>query len=85
MISPKWSKLAKSVVGNKEGKHCHWCKHMKSEDGEVTCENPKSKFSDGERIRTWDGEGCANECGVFELSPWYESDKNYDKYFKEPT
>lgn len=82
MISNKWSKVAQSWLGDKNGKHCHWCKFMKSEEGEVTCENPKSKFNDGERIRTWDGLACAKECGVFELDKHYTTDKTFNEYFK---
>jgi len=85
MIDSKWTKLAKGFVGNKEGKHCHWCKHMdnKKFEGEVYCSNKNSKFSDNQRIRTWDGEGCAEECGHFQLDAWYEDGKNFDAMFKE--
>ena len=82
-ISPKWIPVAKGWLGNEEGKHCHWCKFKDTEEGEVTCSNPKSKFCDGNRIRTWDGLGCAEECGFFELDEWYTKDENYDEYFKE--
>lgn len=81
-ISPKWRKLAKNVLGVAIGRHCHWCKYMVSNDGEVTCGNPKSPFAaDGDRIRTWDGVECAKQCRVFELNEWYKSDENYDKTF----
>jgi hypothetical protein len=82
-ISPKWTKLSVSVLGNKNGIHCHWCKYKKSKDGEVHCTNKKSMFSDKDRIRTWDGDYCAKKCGLFELDKWYSDDKNYDEYFKE--
>ena len=81
-ISPKWSKLALSVLGDKNGRHCHWCKFMESDDGEVHCINKDSPFCDGNRIRTWDGLECASKCGVFELDDWYTKDKNYEEYFK---
>lgn len=84
IISPKWSKLSKRVFGNSEGKHCHWCKYIKSEDGESRCTNKLSKFCDGDRIRTWDGEGCAKECGQFKINKWYTDDKNFDAYFNSP-
>jgi len=82
-ISEKWSKVAMSWLGNKNGMHCHWCKHKQSFDGEVRCDNKKSKFCDGSRIRSWDGLACAEECGFFELEKWYTDDKNFDKYFKK--
>jgi len=81
-ISKKWKPVAIAWVGNKYGKHCHWCSFMDSDDGEVTCSNPNSKFCDGDRIRTWDGLECAKECGVFELNEWYTKDENYDGIFK---
>ena len=84
-ISPLWSKLAKSVLGNKYGIHCHWCKSMSSDEGEITCKNPKSKFNDGDRIRIGDGEGCAKECGLFELDEDYKSDEMYNKTFRRIT
>ena len=80
-ISPKWSKFANSLFGNKSGRHCHWCRFMKSNGGSVICVNKNSKFSDGDRIRTWDGGGCAKECYFFELDKWYTKDKNYDETF----
>jgi len=80
-ISPKWKPVAKGWLGNSNGKHCHWCTHMISEDGEVVCTNIKSKFCDGDRIRTWDGLGCAKECGFFKLNEWYTKDENYDAVF----
>jgi hypothetical protein len=82
-ISPKWKPVAKGWLGNSNGKHCHWCSFAEFGDGEVTCGNPKSKFHDGDRIRTWDGLQCAKECGLFELDKWYTEDKNFDDYFKE--
>lgn len=81
-ISPKWSNFAERLLGDKDGKHCHWCKYMKSEDGEVTCTNPKSEFCDGDRIRTWDGLYCAEKCGSFELNEWYTKDENFDTFFR---
>jgi len=81
-ISTKWSRLALSVLGDKDGRHCHWCKYMQSEEGEVTCTNKNSPFCDGDRIRTWDGLGCASVCKVFELDDWYTNDNNYDEYFR---
>lgn len=80
-ISKQWEAIAESWLGEKSGRHCHWCRHMKSEDGEVTCTNKASKFCDGDRIRTWDGLGCAKECGLFELDDWYKSDENVAKTF----
>lgn len=82
-ISKEWSIVANAWLGNKYGKHCHWCKYMLSEEGEVTCNNPDSKFFDGERIRSWDGLYCAEECGLFELNSWYKDDKNFYEYFKD--
>jgi hypothetical protein len=82
-ISPKWIPVAIGWLGNKDGKHCHWCKFMKSDDGEVTCKNPDSQFCDGDRIRTWDGLWCAERCGLFELDEWYTKNENYDSFFKE--
>jgi len=81
MISPKWSKLAESILGNKEGKYCHWCKFINCHDGIAECSNPKSKFCDDDRIRTWDGLECASECGLFKLDDWYIDDKNYEATF----
>jgi hypothetical protein len=81
-ISKKWKPVAWAWLGNKQGKHCHWCEFMDSEDGEVTCGNPESKFCDGNRIRTWDGLQCAKECGHFILNEWYTKDENYDSTFK---
>lgn len=81
-ISPKWSKCARTMVGNSQGIHCHWCKYMRSQDGYVTCTNKKSRYCDGDRIRTWDGNFCAKRCGHFKLNSWYTKDKNYDITFK---
>ena len=80
-ISPKWSRLAESVLGDKTGRHCHWCKFIKTGEGEACCSNKNSPYCDGDRIRTWDGLECASKCSVFELDVWYTGDKNYDKYF----
>jgi hypothetical protein len=80
-ISPKWIPFAKGWLGNKDGKHCHWCKFAEFDEGEVTCGNPKSKFCDGDRIRSWDGLGCAEECGLFEISDWYTKDENFETTF----
>lgn len=82
-ISPKWKPVARMWLGNKDGQHCHWCKHAIFDEGTVECGNAASKFCDGDRIRSWDGLECAKECGVFELADWYKDDKNYDKYFKD--
>lgn len=82
-ISLKWKRVAYFWTGNKKGKHCHWCKFAKIEDCEVYCGNKKSKFCDGKRIRTWDGESCAKKCGYFEIAKWYTSDRNFNKTFKE--
>jgi hypothetical protein len=82
-ISPGWANLAESWIGNPQGRHCHWCSHVKHEDGASYCENPKSKFCDGDRIRSWDGETCASECDQFALDPWYQDDANIEKYFGE--
>ena len=82
-ISKKWSQIATNWLGNSEGKHCHWCRFKLSEEGEVTCDNLKSKFCDGGRIRSWDGLDCAKECGYFEIDEWYTKDKNYYKTFKK--
>ena len=81
-ISKRWEKVALSFLGEKTGKHCHWCKYMVSEDGDVTCGNKASQFCDGDRIRSWDGLECARKCGVFGLNEWYKSDENYRKTFK---
>ncbi len=82
-ISPKWSKLSQHVLGNPSGIHCHWCVFHKSTiDGEVYCANKSSKYCDGGRIRTWDGEECAKKCSLFKLDNWYTDDKNYEEYFK---
>ena len=78
-IGKKWGRFAKSWLGNVEGRHCHWCKFMKSEDGEVTCEHPDSVYNDGDRIRSWDGEECAEKCGHFELNEYYTDDNNLGK------
>ena len=85
MISSKWSRLAESVLGDKEGKHCHWCKFIDTDtyEGEAHCQNEHSQYCDGDRIRTWDGLECADKCGFFELDEWYTDDKNYDEYFKD--
>lgn len=82
-ISSRWAEVARGCLGNSEGIHCHWCVHAKFDEGEVTCGNEKSKFCDDDRIRTWDGEYCAKECGLFELSEWYKDDKNFESYFNE--
>ena len=80
-ISKKWSRLSKCWLGNAEGIHCHWCKSMKSLDGEVHCINKKSKYCDGERIRCLEGESIAKYCRLFKLNNWYKDDKNYENYF----
>lgn len=77
-ISEKWKNLAIAFVGNEQGKHCHWCKHIVTDDGSAECGNKASKFCDDDRIRSWDGEHCASECGLFELDDWYKSDANFD-------
>ena len=81
-ISPKWSKLALHVLGDKDGRHCHWCKFIDFEEGEAHCINGDSPFCDGDRIRTWDGLECASKCKAFQLDDWYTDDKNYEEYFK---
>jgi hypothetical protein len=81
-ISPKWSKLAENMLGDKNGRHCHWCKFINTHDGIAECSNPQSEFCDGDRIRTWDGLGCAAECKLFELDDWYTDDKNYEEMLK---
>lgn len=83
MISAKWKHIAASWLGTSSGRHCHWCKYMLSEEGEVRCGNQNSQFCDGDRIRSWDGATCAAECSVFELDEWYTCDENFDKTFKE--
>ncbi len=83
IISVKWTKLAKSVLGDETGRHCHWCKYIDCDDGEAHCLNENSQFCDGDRIRTWDGLHCASRCKAFELDDWYTEDKNYEEYFKE--
>lgn len=77
MISPKWSKLAENVLGDKDGRHCHWCKFLQSDGDTVHCSNKDSPYCDGDRIRTWDGLECASKCSVFELDDWYTLDRNY--------
>ena len=79
-ISKKWSEVAQSWLGIKSGRHCHWCKNAKSEDGELWCGKGKYK---SERIRTWDGEYCAKSCKLFELSPFYKTDVTFNKMFKD--
>jgi len=78
-ITEKWSKLANAVLGDVLGRHCHWCKFIDSDGDTARCSNKESLFSDGDRIRTWDGLGCASECKQFELDEWYQDDKNYGK------
>ncbi len=80
-ISDKWSKLALSVLGDKGGKHCHWCKFIDCDDGEAHCLYKESQFCDDDRIRTWDGLDCASKCTLFELDGWYTDDINYDTVF----
>jgi len=80
-ISVKWSRLALSVLGDKDGRHCHWCKFIDSDGDTVCCSNKDSPFCDDDRIRTWDGLECASKCKVFELNKWYTDDKNYEEYF----
>jgi hypothetical protein len=80
-ISPEWSRIAENFIGKADGRHCHWCRHIEHDDGASYCNNPDSKLSDGERIRSWDGAQCAAECPVFSLDPWYEDDANVEKYF----
>ena len=80
-ISEKWKQIASGWLGDESGRHCHWCKHMVSEDGCVTCGNKASPFCDGDRIRTWDGLDCASKCPVWELNEWYTDDANYDSTF----
>lgn len=79
-ISPKWSKFAEKFINCPNGQHCHWCKFMKSEEGCVTCEHPKSKYNDGDRIRSWDGKACAEDCGYFEIDEHYTKDENFERY-----
>lgn len=80
VITSKWSRLAKSVLGDEQGRHCHWCKFIEdSGEGTVSCSNKDSPYCDGDRIRTWDGLVCASKCKVFELDDWYTDDKNYGK------
>lgn len=79
-IGQVWSKVALCWAGNAEGRHCHWCAKIIREDGESHCLTPGAIYGDGERIRSWDGEGAV-ECPKFELDPWYEDDGNVDKYF----
>ncbi len=84
MISPKWSKLARNVLGNSKGIHCHWCKNGESdvENGEYLCRHPQSNYN-GKQIRILEGDAIAKKCKLFELNPWYTDDKNYDEYFEE--
>lgn len=77
-ISPGWANIAKGWIGIESGKHCHWCRSIRHNDGCSYCNNPNSKFSDGHRIRSWDGEECAEDCGVFELNEHYKDDRNID-------
>lgn len=83
LISGKWSQLALSMLGDKNGRHCHWCQFIHCEDSTAECFNEASPFCDGDRIRTWDGLECASKCKVFELDDWYTEDKNYEEYFGE--
>lgn len=84
-ISPKWSKASESWLGVKDGRHCHWCRHIdnKTYDGEAHCNNPDSKFFKKGRIRSWNGTGCAEECKCFEIDEWYTKDENYDTTFSK--
>jgi len=78
-ISPKWAELSEMVLLVEDGKHCHWCKNMVADNnGAVLCGKEGCQFSDGERIRVWDGLACADECGHFDLDEWYSKDENYD-------
>ena len=78
-ISDSWKPYGVFWVGSDAGEHCHWCKHMISEDGAVNCGHPDTKFEG--RIRTWDGAECARECDLFELDDWYKSEENFKKTF----
>lgn len=84
VISKKWRKIASNFIGVPSGRHCHWCKHKVSKDGDVTCGNKASPFADGDRIHSWDGGKCARGCSVFELDQWYTDNDNYDKSFDNP-
>lgn len=81
-ISPKWSRLAEAVLGDKGGRHCHWCEFIDSDGDTARCSNGDSPFCDSDRIRTWDGLECAKQCKFFKLDDWYTDDKNYEKCFK---
>lgn len=81
-ISKKWKDVARMWLGDEWGRHCHWCKFIEYDDGCSFCKKPKSKFADGNRIRSWDGKQCAEECGLFELKDWYKDDKKYDEYLR---
>ena len=81
-IAPKWVVFARGWLDIESGQHCHWCKHIVHDDGESHCSNPNSRYCDGDRIRTWDGETCAETCGCFELSDWYKADENFEAYMK---
>mgnify|MGYP001616197299 CR=1 FL=1 len=80
-IGKAWARVASFMVGNSDGRHCHWCEHVKHEDGCSYCTNPASKFNDGDRIRCLEGEVCAAECGVFKLDAHYEDDANIRRSF----
>ena len=82
-ISKKWIPIARSWLGNSQGKHCHWCKKIKHNDGYSHCKEKQSPYYDI-RIRTWDGGDCAHACGFFELSDYYKDDINYYKSFPKP-
>ncbi len=81
-ISPKWSNMAVGWLGNKDGRHCHWCRSIRHDDGCSYCDHPQSKFNDGDRIRTWDGEYCAKKCKYFKLDDGYKDDENLDSILK---
>ena len=84
-IGKEWAVFAKGWLGYSDGKHCHWCEHMVSEEGTVECGNPDSKFFDGDRIRTWDGRGCAVNCECFSLDAWYRDDSNLKRRIRKAT
>jgi hypothetical protein len=75
-ITDAWNEISKSWLGVGGGKHCHWCEHIICGDGAAVCGNKESPLHDGDRIRSWDGSGCAGECAMFKLDPHYEDDAN---------
>ncbi len=76
-ISKLWSKFSDNWFGNKEGLHCHWCKHTDNYDGSVYCKYVDRGFDDNKWIPDWAGTHCAKKCPYFEIHDWYTKDENF--------